>query len=496
MNRIIKKAAAIILSLLMLISCASMFGASASTDIFTISGGVLTRCSSSAAGVIDNIPSTVTEIKGSAFSGCNAITEVVIPSSVTKIGANAFDSCTSLKKVTIQNANCTIGSAAFIHCSALTDITLPSKLKQIPNEAFNDCTSLSSIAIPSTVTLIGKEAFKTCRSLTEIEIPASVKTIRANAFLGCSGIKEFIVNSGNTVYSSVNGVLYGPLESPNDPENAANITDKALINYPAGASSTSFTVPSGVLRIADDAFNANTVLKNVTLPNGLKSIESYAFYSCTALESINIPSTVTTIGSRAFDGCTALKTITIPASVTSFENAFCYSGLTSVVFEDGVKSISAGSFTNCSSLASVKIPASVTSIANGAFNGCPSSMTVITEKGSAAYTYAVNNGIKVEILSADKTVKSISVNSEPDKTDYIYKESIDTSGLELLVTYADGTTEIITAGYSITPDTITRTGDQAVKVTYGGQSAYFTVSASYAWWQWIIRIILLGFLWY
>ena len=503
LKRIIRKLTALIVSLLLIFSFTSVLGSAASTDIFTISGTVLTKCSSSATGVIDYIPSTVTEIKGNAFSGCNAITEVVIPSSVTKIGSNAFDSCTSLKKVSIQGTNCEIGSAAFLHCSAMTEIKLPSKLTKIPNEAFSDCTSLVSVEIPSSVTYIGREAFNMCRSLTEVNIPASVKTIKiiveneedktgVSPFLGCSSVKAFNVDSGNTVYSSNNGVLYGPLESPYDPDiNYEANTEKTLINYPAGASATSFAVPSGVVRIAEDAFNSNKVLKNVTLPNGIKSIGSHAFFSCTALESINIPSTVTEIGSRAFDGCTALKSITIPASVTIFENAFSYSGLTSVVIENGVKTISTGAFSYCTKLASVTIPESVTSIEAGAFGGCPESMEIICLKDSYyAYSYAVSNGFKV------KTVKSITISEYPDKTDYIYKESINTSGLVLTVEYSDGTTAKVTDGYTISPEKITKTGNQSIKVTYGDANAYFDVSASYAWWQMIIMIILLGFLWY
>ena len=39
-------------------------------------------------------------------------------------------------------------------------------------------------------------------------------------------------------------------------------------------------------------------------------------------------------------------------------------------------------------------------------------------------------------------------------------------------------------------------GEQTVFVECEGSRAEFTVTVSYAWWQWIIRILLLGFLWY
>ena len=39
-------------------------------------------------------------------------------------------------------------------------------------------------------------------------------------------------------------------------------------------------------------------------------------------------------------------------------------------------------------------------------------------------------------------------------------------------------------------------GTQTVTVEYSGFRTAFSVTVSYAWWQWIIRILLLGFLWY
>ena len=39
-------------------------------------------------------------------------------------------------------------------------------------------------------------------------------------------------------------------------------------------------------------------------------------------------------------------------------------------------------------------------------------------------------------------------------------------------------------------------GSQKVSVEYKGYKTEFTVTVSYVWWQWIIRILLLGFIWY
>jgi uncharacterized repeat protein (TIGR02543 family) len=86
----------------------------------------------------------------------------------------------------------------------------------------------------------------------------------------------------------------------------------------------------------------------------------------------------------------------------------------------------------------------------------------------------------------------------PAKITYYYKESLDLSGIELTVVNPDGMVEKVTdtsemkvSGYD--PNKI---GEQTVTVEYDGETVEFNVTVSYAWWQWIIRILLLGFIWY
>lgn len=100
---------------------------------------------------------------------------------------------------------------------------------------------------------------------------------------------------------------------------------------------------------------------------------------------------------------------------------------------------------------------------------------------------------------AEKNVSSISIATLPSKTSYTYKkENLDLSGLALTVTYSDGTTETVTdtSKMKVTGFDNSKTGTQTVTVEYEGETASFDVAVSYAWWQWIIRILLLGFLWY
>lgn len=130
---------------------------------------------------------------------------------------------------------------------------------------------------------------------------------------------------------------------------------------------------SSVTSIGSGAFSGNTSLKSVSLPVGVKKIGQEAFADCTALTSVSLPSTLESIGAGAFYGCSSLGSVNIPSGVTSLGD---------------------DAFYGCSSLKTVMIPDSVTSIGDGAFDGCDG-VTVKCSKDSAAYEYAVANGINV-----------------------------------------------------------------------------------------------------
>ena len=66
----------------------------------------------------------VTEIKASAFYGCESLQSVTKPDSVTIIGGSAFYRCDSLQSVTIPDSVTSIGNSVFYGCESLTDIYL------------------------------------------------------------------------------------------------------------------------------------------------------------------------------------------------------------------------------------------------------------------------------------------------------------------------------------------------------------------------------------
>lgn len=81
--------------------------------------------------------------------------------------------------------NDVLGDYMFSGCSALTSLILPSSVTKIGNYAFEHLVTLTSLIIPSNVTEIGNSAFVNCRGLTSMKIPSSVTNIGDCAFLNC-----------------------------------------------------------------------------------------------------------------------------------------------------------------------------------------------------------------------------------------------------------------------------------------------------------------------
>ena len=265
------------------------------------------------------------------------------------------------------------------------------------------------VVIPSTVTYNGttysvtsirEGAFLSCSGLTLVTIPNSVTSISNGAFIECSGLISINVASGNTHYSSIDGVLY-------------NYVQDTLIQCPGAK--TSVTIPNSVTSIGESAFEYCSRLTSVTIPNSVTSIGGFAFDGCSGLTSVTIGNSVTFIGWNAFYGCSGLTSVSIPNSVTSIEYmAFSgCSGLTSVTIPNSVTSIERSAFEGCSGLTSVSIGNSVTSIGSYAFRGC-SNLTTLNFNAINCqdfdYAYAPFGGTSLTTVNIGDSVQRIPAN--------------------------------------------------------------------------------------
>jgi hypothetical protein len=73
-------------------------------------------------------------------------------------------------------------------------------------------------------------------------------------------------------------------------------------------------------------------------------------------------------------------------------------------------------------------------------------------------------------------IASLTLVSKPNKLDYVVGDSLDTAGLSLLVSYTNGTAEIITSGFTCTPKSFKTSGNKIITVTYREFKVVFSVN--------------------
>ncbi len=239
-----------------------------------------------------------------------SVSEVIISEGVLSVGDFAFAGCTSLSSVVIPGSVIYLGESSFRNCTGLTELTVPAGLDCVgsnENPVFEGCVNivkmvftgnaewygydtaapghsgsglsyygytpwqlsradLSTVVIVGGVRSIGDSAFRDCSKLVSVVIPDSVTALGKDVFSGCTSLYSMVIVGGNPSYSFSRGVLF-----------SADRT--VLIEYLPGNANRTYTVPSTVAVIGDNAFSG-----------------------CTSLTTLTIPCSVTSIGISAFDG--------------------------------------------------------------------------------------------------------------------------------------------------------------------------------------------------
>lgn len=342
-----------------------------------------------------SLPASLQKIEYATFLDCTSLTEVTIPNGITEIESNAFLKNTALKKITIPGSVQTVGEYAFQKCESLESIVLENGVQIVESYAFSICPALVDVALPDSLTTLGEHVFWQDTALTQLTIPADVMEMGANVAVECTALESIHVATGNTFFTSEEGVLF----------NKAKTT---LLSFPAGKANSAYSVPGEVEEIAPDAFCYNSTLTEIRIPDSVTTIGDGAFQGCTSLETIVVPDSVVTLGSNAFYNCTALKTVTLGNRISE---------------------IAEGLFNGCVSLTSIAIPDSAEAIGYDAFNDCTALTNITVGSGvleiseDAFYTYYGNSAPIVEIQVSDANPAYCSVDGilyTKDMTELVY----------------------------------------------------------------------------
>ena len=164
----------------------------------------------------------------------------------------------------------------------------------------------SSLVIPSTVsgyqvTSIAANAFDNNTYVTSITLPSSMNKLSDGFLDNNKNIANIYVDSANTTFKSINGVLY-------------DYGGTTLMRYPNGKTSTTFTIPSAVTTIAYRAFANNVTLTSVTFNSSLKTIGAYAFDGCSSITTYTFNSDVPSLTAYSTFNKDGLVYINVPSA--------------------------------------------------------------------------------------------------------------------------------------------------------------------------------------
>lgn len=485
------------------------------------------------------IPSGVKKIANYAFA-LSALNKIVFPEGLTEIGEFAFISSYNIKNITLPDSLVSVGHGAFYYLNIET-VNFGKNLQTVGDYAFCVCNKLSSLDFPEGISKIGEYSFYSCVNLESVYIPDSIKEIDRMAFTNC-GIKNLTVGITKEALNDLYSVK--PSEAV-----IGSYAFNGCVNL------TSAIVNAEI--IEDCAFAVCNALETLTLFDSLKSIGLAAFVECNNINDIYYYGSesdwnntlISKYNQNYLDGTfhyfyneDTNKDIIIryPADCFDEEVTFSVGDLGGTLAEigggiykrEGYKNLGLYTVKPLNSKGEIiqpkngkveiRLPFTGTYNENKEYavyhlfeNVVREKFTTNPKKASDKLLRIIDGYYVIEVdhfseflicikedepVTPEKTkITTVSISSLPTKTSYTYKiDTLDLSGLELTVTYSDGTTEAVTdtSKMNVTGFDNTKIGEQIVSVEYEGFMAKFTVKTNYAWWQWIIRILLLGFLWY
>lgn len=99
----------------------------------------------------------------------------------------------------------------------------------------------------------------------------------------------------------------------------------------------------------------------------------------------------------------------------------------------------------------------------------------LVTNNSGGQSVSAPSGI-IPVTVGELTLDSISVKSLPVKTVYTVGDKLDTAGLSIELHYHNGSTAVVTEGFSVYPTRLAEAGAQTVEVEYRGKTCTFSVT--------------------
>ena len=123
------------------------------------------------------IPEGVEIVGVGAFKD-SKITSIKMPSTLFEIRDSAFMNCQELVTVELNKGLNTIKGSAFSGCTKLKNIELNEELKTIESQVFEGCISLEKIIIPKGIQYLYPHVFKSCTNTLGVEFKGTTESLK------------------------------------------------------------------------------------------------------------------------------------------------------------------------------------------------------------------------------------------------------------------------------------------------------------------------------
>lgn len=467
----------------------------------------------------------------------NGITEIPNGFGVKFTNLNNITFGNDISKIESGNFNTYLGASlefpesliniepgCFGKCPNLTELTFHEGLEEIGGSSFDECQSLKNLVLPST---LKKMVFSFRRSTLEnLEIGGENASFAPSDGSG-SGIigisaKNIIIRGGtikqNTFYSNkniesvnLNGNVvfdgYGQFQNCSNLSNV--IIGDGITSIPqscfSGCAIETIVIPDSVIKLGETAFSSCKSLRNITLSKSIKKIPNSCFSSC-GFETFSIPddSSIEELENVVFGSCNNLKTVYIGKSVNKIgPGCFAANSYIKNITINKKKDSIAGSPWAASGtitwlirairLEVTHMPTKARYFVGETFDSTGLVITAYyndnTSEQVTGYTLSSPDmsayGSKTVTVTFDeKTVDfsilvvditGIEIKTPPTKQEYLVGNTLDSTGLTVLVKYTDGTSETITSGFTVSELDSSSIGEKEITVTYKNHTATFKV---------------------
>ena len=388
---------------------------------------------------------SVVNINDYAFYNDIAIDDIVINQNMVNIGSHAFDSCKLIPKVKLPNTVRNIGAYAFYDCNSMKSINIPVGVDIINEYTFFGCASLLSVDLPNTVKSIGDYAYYGCVLVNDLSLGNAVESIGAYAFYNCNKVKEILL-----------------------PDSLKSIGNYA---FRSCSSITEITIPDSVTQLGDCVFYACTGLERAEFGTGIVKIGNSEFYGCVKFTELYLYGNVNNIHDLAFYGAEDAEVYTYP---NSYVEDYCN--------DNGLVYHEIGNITSVS----LTPPLKTEYVENDKLDTAGMKFNVTYDNG---YARTVTSGLKITGFDSENVGKQtvtvsyrgksatfeVNVSEKkvvdaefefPNDIKIIQGEDLDLSSGKVILTYSDGSQQIIKKGYAVTGFDKTKVGKQNITITY------------------------------